>query len=246
MHLTHWGRMTHICVSTLTIISSDNGLSPGRRQAIIWTNAWIMLIWTLKNKLQWNENSWISFKKVHLKCRLENGEHFVSASVCLRCCQGPFLFRPPQANSLESHDAYMRQWTGSLLVITITSQWARWRLKSSASRLLTQPFIQAQIKETIRALFTGLCAGNSSVTDENPAQMASNAENVSIRWRHHVRLIIGDKPLPKLMTYCQLDLWELQQYMNQTANIFIKNSFENVVLKMVAIFPLLKPKTPTI
>ena len=37
--LTHWGRVTHICVGNLTIIGSDNGLSPGRRQAIIWTNA---------------------------------------------------------------------------------------------------------------------------------------------------------------------------------------------------------------
>ena len=33
--LTHWGRVTHICVSKLTIIGSDNGLSPDRRQAII-------------------------------------------------------------------------------------------------------------------------------------------------------------------------------------------------------------------
>ena len=33
--LTHWGRVTHICVSKLTIIGPDNGLSPGRRQAII-------------------------------------------------------------------------------------------------------------------------------------------------------------------------------------------------------------------
>ena len=32
---------------------------------------------------------------------------------------------------------------------------------------------------------TGLCAGNSPVTGEFPAQMASNAENVSISWRHH-------------------------------------------------------------
>ena len=36
--------MTHICASKLTIIGSDNGLSPGRRQAIIWTNAGILLI----------------------------------------------------------------------------------------------------------------------------------------------------------------------------------------------------------
>ena len=37
--LTYWGRVTHICVNKLIIIGSDNGLSPGRHQAIIWTNA---------------------------------------------------------------------------------------------------------------------------------------------------------------------------------------------------------------
>ena len=43
-YLIHWGRVTHTCVGTLTIIGSDNGLSPGRRQAIFWTNAGILLI----------------------------------------------------------------------------------------------------------------------------------------------------------------------------------------------------------
>ena len=47
MMLTHWGRVTHICVSKLTIIGSDNGLSPGWRQAIIWTSAGILLIGSL-------------------------------------------------------------------------------------------------------------------------------------------------------------------------------------------------------
>ena len=41
--LTHWGRVMHICISDLTIIGSDNGLLPGRRQAIIWTNAELLL-----------------------------------------------------------------------------------------------------------------------------------------------------------------------------------------------------------
>ena len=36
--------MTHICISKLTIIGSDNGLSPAWRQAIIWTDAGILLI----------------------------------------------------------------------------------------------------------------------------------------------------------------------------------------------------------
>ena len=40
--------MTHICVGNLTIFGSDNGLAPGRRQAIIWTNAGILLIRNLE------------------------------------------------------------------------------------------------------------------------------------------------------------------------------------------------------
>ena len=42
--LNHWGWMTHICVSKLTIIGSDNGLSPGRRQNIIWNNTGILWV----------------------------------------------------------------------------------------------------------------------------------------------------------------------------------------------------------
>ena len=45
--LTHWGWVMHICVGNLTIIGSDYGLSPGRHQAIIWTNTGILLIGTL-------------------------------------------------------------------------------------------------------------------------------------------------------------------------------------------------------
>ena len=44
MLLTHWGRVTHICVGNLTIIGSDNGVSTYRCQAIIWSNAGILSI----------------------------------------------------------------------------------------------------------------------------------------------------------------------------------------------------------
>ena len=40
-------------------------------------------------------------------------------------------------------------------------------------------------KKTSKLHVTGLCAGNSPEAGEFPAQMASNAENVSIWWRHH-------------------------------------------------------------
>ena len=43
-NLTHWGWVMHTCISKRTNIGSDNGLPPGRRQAIIWTKAGILLI----------------------------------------------------------------------------------------------------------------------------------------------------------------------------------------------------------
>ena len=84
--------------------------------------------------------------------------------------------------------------------ITVTSFWARWRLKSPASRLFAQPFVQSQIKENIQAPrhwplwgeITGL--GNSPVISEFPAERARKAKDVSIWWRHHEsrRIIITE------------------------------------------------------
>ena len=61
--------MTHICVSKLTIIGSDYGLSPSRRQAIIWTNAGMLLIGPLGTNFTeiLIEIQTFSFKKMHLK-----------------------------------------------------------------------------------------------------------------------------------------------------------------------------------
>ena len=82
--LVHWVPVTHVCVSKTTIIGSDNGLSPGRRQAIICTDAEILLIEPLEtnfNEMLFETHTF-SFKKIRLKCLLENDGHFVSASMC--------------------------------------------------------------------------------------------------------------------------------------------------------------------
>ena len=67
--LIHGGRVTHICVSKQTNTGSDNGLSPGRRQAIIWTNAGILLIRPLGTNFSeiLGEIHSFSFSKMHLK-----------------------------------------------------------------------------------------------------------------------------------------------------------------------------------
>ena len=61
--------VAYICVSKLTIIGSDNGLSPGRRQAIIWTSAGILIIGPMVTNISeiLIEIYTFSFKKPHLK-----------------------------------------------------------------------------------------------------------------------------------------------------------------------------------
>ena len=67
--LTHWGQVTHICVNKLSIIGSDSGASPGRRQALIGTSAGILLIGPLGTNFGeiLIEIYTFSFKKMHLK-----------------------------------------------------------------------------------------------------------------------------------------------------------------------------------
>ena len=93
--LTHWGRVTHICVSKITIMGSDNGLSPDRRQAIIWTNARLLSIKPLRTYL--NENL-IKKQQFSLKKNARENVVWKMASILsrLQCVNNEFL------NFLES------------------------------------------------------------------------------------------------------------------------------------------------
>ena len=61
---THWGQVMQTCVSKLFIIGSDNGLSTGRRQAIIWNNAGILLNGLLGSNFSEIKSYTFSFKKM--------------------------------------------------------------------------------------------------------------------------------------------------------------------------------------
>ena len=82
MGLTYWGRVKHICVSKLSIIGSDNGLSPDWRQAIIWTNAGKLLIGPIETNS--NENLISKFKHFNSINAFEN----------IVCEMAAILFRP--------------------------------------------------------------------------------------------------------------------------------------------------------
>ena len=72
--LIHWRRVTHICVNEITIIGSDNGMSLGQRQAIIWW--WNIINWTVWNKLQCNFNL---NSNIFIQENAFENVHFVSA-----------------------------------------------------------------------------------------------------------------------------------------------------------------------
>ena len=99
--LTHWGRVRHICIGNLVIIGSDNGLSPGRRQAIIWTNAGILLIgplWTNFSEILIEIHT-LSFKKMYLKISSGKMAAMLSRPQCfnvlkLSCCKVVCLMIP--------------------------------------------------------------------------------------------------------------------------------------------------------
>ena len=102
---THWGRVTHICVSKLTIIGSDNGLSPDRRQAIIWMNAGILSIGPLGTNFSETliEICIFSFKKIHLK--LSSGSW------------RPFLLGLNVITKIMTRDSFHKGFTSSWLMM---------------------------------------------------------------------------------------------------------------------------------
>ena len=61
---------------------------------------------------------------------------------------------------------------------------------------------------------TGLCVGNSPGTGEFPAQMASNAENVSISWRHHAHLLFKWNAVNSTLIFIPISAWSAREIGN--------------------------------
>ena len=100
--LTHWGRVTHICVSNLIIIAPDNGLSPGRRQAIIWSNVGILVIGPIGTNFSETaiKIHIFSFKKIHFKMLSGKWQPICldlnELSICFLCYPCPIFTQPSQ------------------------------------------------------------------------------------------------------------------------------------------------------
>ena len=124
-----------------------------------------------------------------------NAEQSTNNELVMHCAERS-NYTIPQTIRLEP----MRHWSQRMSIspidhyITVTSKWARWRLKSPASPLFTQTFIQAQIKENIKAPRHFSSGGEFIGHRLIPRTKTNNAGNVSIWWRHlDVELLLSNK-----------------------------------------------------
>ena len=117
--------MTHICVSKLTIIGSDNGLSPERRQAIMWPNAGILLIGPLRTNF--NEILKFVLKKMRLKVSSAKWRPFCVGLNVLRVLRyvSNYGFLTP---------CFVSSIVGGLLLITIRILWSDIRSEYQRNR----------------------------------------------------------------------------------------------------------------
>ena len=118
----------------------------------------------------------------------------------LFCC----VFYDFLTAGIDMGQLYMSLAVFGTVSIKMTSKWARWCLTSPVSRLFTQPLIQAQINENIKAPRHWTVCGE--FTDDFPAQRASNAENVFNWWSHHA--IWG----------CSVSMYMDSHYINKTVS----------------------------
>ena len=82
-------------------------------------------------------------------------------------------------------------------------------MSAMASRITSPTIVYSTVysrrksKKASKLRVTGLCVGNSPVTGDISAQMSSNAENVSIWWRHHIITRLCWSTLVQVTTLCR-------------------------------------------
>ena len=119
---------------------------------------------------------------------------FLIRQLDVKCISPEFLLETLEATSWNLWAAVDFRIFGNNTVHPICDMWSRctcFRLAPHAwvlGRLIVPPshiFFQANKKNQISSLLTR-CEGNAPLTDEFPSQKASNAENASMPWHHHV------------------------------------------------------------
>ena len=115
---------------------------------------------------------------------------------------GPLWGNPQRASNAENiMVSHVELW--SLVFFAWTSSRVAGDLKRHVAHVRSlKRLFRRRSKKTSKLCITGLCKGNSPVTGEFPSQRASDAENVSIWWRHR-----GSADLLACVTAVRISWW---------------------------------------
>ena len=127
----------------------------------------------------------LSFKKMYLKVSTAKWRPFCQGLNVLKTYI--LLFLHISIYEWENHISYISVKQPRLIGMTLQWYYNGRDGVSNPRRLacLLNSLFRRRSEKTSKLRVTGLCEGNSPVTGEFPAQRASNADNVSIWWRHH-------------------------------------------------------------
>ena len=122
---THWDRVTQIYVGNLTIIGSNDGLCPGRHQAIIWTNAGMLFIGPLETNFSeiLIKSPTSLFKKMHFKLSSANVGAILSPPQCVKQEYMPITNVPADELAYISVRWQATLWRPKVWKINIQMMW---------------------------------------------------------------------------------------------------------------------------
>ena len=140
---------------------------------------WNIVNLTIENKIQ-SKSKFIYFnsRKYLWNCRLFN--QAVRGAKAINTPRTYATNKNEYFHTSSFNDGLLTHAFSKTSLITVTSYWTRWRLNHQPHDCLLNRLFRRRSKKTSKPRVTGLCVGNSPVTGEFPAQMACNAENVSI------------------------------------------------------------------
>ena len=131
-------------------------------------------VYSGERKKTYKTNSRIIIEK---QISISGDKYLLTLILNMRLTWGCLFSCKVQLHSLNTGANRSRQ------IIMVMSQWTQWR--HQPHDCLLNRLFRYRSKKTSKLRVAGLCKGNSPVTNEFPAQRASNADNSSVWWRHH-------------------------------------------------------------
>ena len=146
--------------------------------------------------------------KYHIHRALSTWDHFLGILIIVTTLRTCFIYVVTRNSMPMTIYFYPNVYTYHHRIVPL-----HWRHNGHDSVSNHQPhdcllnrLFRRRSKKILKLRVTGLCAGNSQETGEFPTQMASNAENVSIWWRHHALWLVNFIIVPCL-NVCGLISW---------------------------------------